>query len=63
MLPPLPRIRHLTLFYMIERVKYSKIQLYLILGSILRRFPPGKWVMLGQMVEVRSKHSDFLIGV
>ena len=36
---------------------------YSILISILRRFPPGKWVPLGQTVEGGSKQSDLFIGI
>ena len=35
---------------------------YSIVISILRRFPPGKWVPLGQTVEDESKFSDFFTG-
>ena len=35
---------------------------YYILVSILRRFPPGKWVPLGQMVEGGSKNADLFTG-
>ena len=36
---------------------------YSILISILRRFPPGKWVPLSQTVEVGSKNAYFFTGI
>ena len=39
------------------------MQLYSILISTLHRFPPGKWVPLGQTTEDGSKTSDFFTGV
>ena len=38
--------RHSTL----ERLKYNKINLYLIIKYNLRRLPPGKQAPLGQIV-------------
>ena len=52
---------HPALFYIIERLKYNKMEFYSIIRSILRRFPPGKWVLLGRMVKGGSKQSEFLI--
>ena len=36
---------------------------YSILRYILRQFPPGKCVPLGQMVECSSKNADLFTGV
>ena len=36
---------------------------YYILIYILFRFPPGKWVPLGQTVKGGSKYSDFFTGI
>ena len=51
------------LFYIIERVKQNKMQLYLTIKYILCWSPPGKWVLLGQTVEGRSKYSDLFVGI
>ena len=39
------------------------MQFYSLLTSILRRFPPGKWVPLGQTMEGGSKNAEFFTGV
>ena len=39
------------------------MQFYSILVSILHRFPPGKWVPLGQKMVGGSKKSDLFTGV
>ena len=39
------------------------MQFYSIFRYIARRFPPGKWVSLGQTVESGSKNSNFFTGV
>ena len=39
------------------------MQFYSIIISILHRFPPGKWVPLGQTMEGGSKKSDLFTGV
>ena len=39
------------------------MEFYLIFSSVLRQFPPGKWVPHIWMVEGGSKQSDFFTGV
>ena len=33
-------------FYIIKIVKYNKMDFYLVFSSILRQFPPGKWLIV-----------------
>ena len=39
------------------------MEFYLIFSNILRRPPPGKWVLLGRMAEGSSKISHLFTGV
>ena len=51
------------IFYIIEIVKYFKMDFHSILISVLRQFPTGKWLPFGQTVEGVSKHSNFFNGI
>ena len=54
----MPQSRCLPIFYIIERAKYNKMELYFILGYILHPLPIGEQVPLGWTVEEGSKHYE-----